>query len=138
MAQHIARRIVIWIDHQAAVLVTLAGNHPGRKWVVYSNADPRTRGGSGPQHRLEAHRQEALRRFYKAVARSLDPGDTILILGPDPCKHELRRHIEDHHGLAGKVVALLGAPRLSDAELVALGEAFFSAQSDDVRARGTA
>ncbi len=36
MDQHIARRIVIWIDHQAAILVTLAGNHPGRKTMGYS------------------------------------------------------------------------------------------------------
>jgi hypothetical protein len=127
MNQRIARRVVIWIDHHQAILITFAGDHPGARTVLYSGAEPHIRDGRGSRRRLEAHRQEALRHFYKAVARPLEPGDTIVILGSGMCKHEFRRHIERHQGLAGRVMAVIAAPRLTDAELIACAEAFFDA-----------
>ena len=95
--------------------------------MLYSGAEPHIPGGRGSRRRLEAHRQEALRHFYKAVARPLEPGDTIVSLGSGMCKHEFRRHIERHQGLAGRVIAVIAAPRMTDAELIACAEAIFNA-----------
>jgi hypothetical protein len=137
MNQHIPRRVAIWIDHQSAILIMFGDNRQGDRTVIASGADPHIR-SSGSYRPHEAHRRETLRHFYKAVARRLDPGDMVVILGPGPCKYELRRHIERHEGLAGRVVALIGAPRLTDAELLARAETMLNTLPGAAPAEATA
>ena len=126
MSHHTPRHVAIWIDHQSAILIVFGSDRPGERTVIASGAEPHMR-GSGPYRPFEAHRRETLRHFYKAVTRRLDPDDMVVILGPGPCKHELRRHIERHEGFAGQIVAVIGTPRLTDAELIARAETALNA-----------
>jgi len=71
-----------------------------------------------------------LKHFYDEVVHYLSSADDVLILGPGQAKHELRRRIEHHKILKGKVLALINASRLTEAELIDQAEAFFGSESD--------
>ena len=130
MSPHIPRRVVIWTDHQKAILVTFVREQLAGKEEVLSSAGPHTHGGGWAQHHIEAHRHEVLKHFYEEVIHHLGPVDEILILGPGQAKHDLHRSIEHHKGLKGKVMAVVNASRLTERELIAEAERFFRAENN--------
>jgi peptide subunit release factor 1 (eRF1) len=128
MNQETPRRVAIWIDHREAILATFVGNHIKAEGHISSDAGPHTHGGGWSQRRIEAHRYEMLKHFYEEVVHHLGPVDEILILGPGQAKLELRKHIEHHKGLKGRVRALANAPHLTEAELITQAETLFNSE----------
>jgi peptide subunit release factor 1 (eRF1) len=129
MGHDIARRVAIWIDHREAMMITFRGEAIVAEEELFSEVGPRTRGGGWAQHRIEAHRHEILKHYYEEVIEHLGPVDEILILGPGQAKQELRKSIEHHKGLRGKVMATHSASRLTEHEVVAEAEQFFDSES---------
>ena len=130
MSTYVSHHVAIWIDHQEAILVSFAGDHLDNEEDVFSSAGPHTHGGGRSQHHFESHRHEILKHFYDEVIHHLGSADEVLVLGPGQAKHDLRRRIEHHKSLKGKVSALINASRLTEAELISQAEAFFSSESD--------
>lgn len=128
MSREAPRRVAIWVDHQEAILITFRGEEVTGEEELFSEAGPHTHGGGWAQHRIEAHRHEVLKHYYEQVIQHLGPVDEILILGPGQAKHELHHSIDHHKGLKGKVMALRGASRLTEDEIIAEAEQFFDSE----------
>jgi hypothetical protein len=133
MSHDIPRRVAIWIDHREAILIAFRGEVVTGEEEILSEAGPHTHGGGWAQHRIEAHRHEMLKHYYEEVIQHLGPVDGILILGPGQAKHELHGSIEHHKGLKGKVMALRGASRMNEREVIAEAEQFFDSESQASR-----
>ena len=129
MNRQMPRRVAIWIDHREAILVFIRGEQVTSEEELFSEAGSHTHGGGWAQHRIEAHRHEMLKHYYEEVIQRLGPVDEILILGPGQAKHELHRSIDHHRGLKGKVVAVRGADRLTEQEVIAKAGEFFDAEA---------
>jgi peptide subunit release factor 1 (eRF1) len=128
------RRVAIWIDHRDAILVTFRGEQVTGEEELFSEIGPHTHGGGWAQHRIEAHRHEMLKHYYEEVIQHLGPVDEILILGPGQAKHELHHSIDHHKGLAGSVLAVLSAPRMTEQQVIAEAEEFFAPESQRAQA----
>ena len=133
MSEHNPRYIAIWIDHRSATVLTFTGDNLEREQEFLSNAGPHTHGGGWSQRRIEAHRHEMLKHFYEEIIQHLGPVDEILILGPGQAKYELKKRIEHHKGLKGKVMDLDSAPEMSEVELIAQAEAFFRSLAENTQ-----
>ncbi len=133
MSEHNSRYIAIWIDHRSATVLTFTGDNLEREQEFLSNAGPHTHGGGWSQRRIEAHRHEMLKHFYEEVIHHLGPVDEILILGPGQAKYELSKRIDHHRGLKGKVMAIVNAQELSEADLITQAEAFFASLAEDAQ-----
>jgi peptide subunit release factor 1 (eRF1) len=129
MTRQRPRRVVVWIDHREAILVTFRGEQVTGEEELFSEVRPHTHGGGWAQHRIEAHRHEMLKHYYEEVIQHLGPVDEILILGPGQAKHELHHSIDHHKGLKGRVVAVRSTSRLTEQEVIAEGEEFFAPES---------
>ena len=105
------RHVVIWLDGYHAVLLVLENE---------SSAVPHLQGsGDGClQRQIDARQCWSMHHYHDAVLAYLEPENEILLLGPGQAKQELRRQIERHRGLKGKVVGLYHASELATAELV--------------------
>jgi hypothetical protein len=106
-SQHIA----IWIDSHLAFLVLF-----GPDQLLGSLAPTTDHGWS--QYRINARRYLRMQQYYDAILTYLEPGDEVLLLGPDAAKHDLHQLIERHRGSKGGVVGLYHASRLAEADLV--------------------
>jgi peptide subunit release factor 1 (eRF1) len=131
MSEHNPRYIAIWIDHRSATVLAFIGDDLKKEQEFLSDAGPHTHGGGWSQRRIEAHRHEMLKHFYEEIIQHLGPVDEILILGPGQAKHELNNRIEHHKGLKGKVMDLVGAPEMSEEELITQAEAFFKSLAEN-------
>jgi len=125
MNQQNPRRVAVWLDQRIAILVAFEGECLEAEEEIVSEAGPHTHGGGWSQHRIEAHRHELLKHFYEEIVDHLGAVDEILIVGPGQAKHDLRKHIEHHKGLKGKVVELETVDKMTEKELVARAESFF-------------
>jgi hypothetical protein len=114
------RRIVIWIDHRTAILTIFEGEYLEAESVFHSTAGPHIHGGGWSQHRIQAHNHELLKHFYDEVIQHLGSPDEIFVLGPGQAKYELRKRIEHHRGLKGKMIGLHHATRISPDELIVM------------------
>ena len=133
MGHDMPRRVAIWIDHREAILITFHGEQVTGEEELFSEVGPHTHGGGWAQHRIEAHRHEVLKHYYEDVIQHLGPVDEILLLGPGQAKHELHQSVEHHKGLRGKVMAVRGADRLTEQEVIAEAEQFFDSKSQKPR-----
>ncbi len=133
MSKHDPRYIAIWIDHRLASALTFTGENLDREQEFLSNAGSHTHGGGWSQRRIEAHRREMLKHFYEEVIQHLGPVDEILILGPGQAKYELKKRIDHHKGLKGKVMDLVSAPEMSELELITQAEAFFKSLAENTQ-----
>ena len=129
MNHQMPRRVAIWLDHREAILITFRGEQVTGEEELFSEVGSHTHGGGWAQHRIEAHRHEVLKHYYEEVIQHLGPVDEILLLGPGQAKHELHQSIDHHKGLRGKVIAVQGADRLTEQEVIAEAEQFFESRS---------
>lgn len=106
-----SRHIAIWIDGHQALLVLFGADQP------FGSLAPTTDDGRS-QYRIDARRYLRMKQYYDAVLTYLEPGDEVLLLGPDEAKHNLRQLIERYGGSKGSVVGLYHASRLAEADLV--------------------
>jgi hypothetical protein len=114
------RRIAIWIDRRTAILNTFVGGESEAAQLFHPEAGPPADHDGWSWRRIEAHRRELRKHFCDRVVLCLGTADEILILGPGLAKYELRRRIERHKGLRGKVVAVQNADTIPQVQLITI------------------
>src|SRR5690242_19747994 len=89
----------LWIDHEKAVIVFLAGNDAEIK-LITSDIEKKHRqsGVATPaddirQRELTVH----LNLFYDEVVSSIGGAEEILVFGPGEAKGELRKRLDKNH-----------------------------------------
>jgi hypothetical protein len=112
------RHLAVWIDSQEAILVILEGHTSASEKPLRSEPCPKNACEDDCLYHIDARQSVGPQQFYDAVLCHLGPLDEILILGPGRPKFELRRKIEAHEGLKGKVADLRTAVRIPQVELV--------------------
>jgi len=120
------RQIAIWVDHQEAFLAKFQDEQLSREEEIISEIGSDTHGRGWQRHYFEAHHHEQLKHFYDEIVEHLGTVDEILIMGPGQAKHELRRRIEHHKGLRGKVVDLKTKDKISEDQFIQEAEAYFN------------
>ena len=111
----------LWIDHQKAVIVFVAGKDAETK-LINSNIEKHHRqsGVSMPaddvrQRDLTGH----LNSFYDEVVSSIRQAESILILGPGEAKGELKKRL-DKVSTSGRFVEIKTSDKMTQPQLVAL------------------
>jgi hypothetical protein len=125
----------IWIDHKAAVIVTLTGTGE-RIWRIPSHVEKQRRrisasasvsvatGEVPPDGSREREYQQHLARYYDEIISQVRMADEILILGPGEAKGELKKRFEKHHG-GPHTFTLETADKLTEAQILARVRAHF-------------
>ncbi len=125
----------VWIDHQKAIIVV-----PGQDAATTVEADvprhTRFSGGSGhpagassqrggSEKRREARYDNALDRYFDAVAAQLGDVESLLILGPGEAKAQLAARLERVTARPKPVVAVQTTDKLTDAQVRARVAEYF-------------
>ena len=111
----------IWIDHKKAIVVSVA---PDRSAVTRLRSSLRSHGryhgahDSGGERKYEARHEQGLAHYLDAVARHVERGDEVLILGPGETKRALARRLGQIKSLIGVTTKTSPADALSEAQLV--------------------
>jgi len=117
-----SHQVGIWIDHEKAVIVTISAGHVSTKTLV-SDVGPHTRyAGSqegGGEKKYEERHSQALDRYYDDVISQLGEPDALLLFGPGEAKLQLKHRLGRSHVLSERIVAVEGADKLTDPQIVA-------------------
>lgn len=112
------RRAIVWIDHEKSHIFDYdaQGVHPRHHAPKYE----------GPvEHGQQSKEHE--KRFYHALAESLENNDLILVVGPGMAKEEFKNHCEVHHPEVDKAIfkvePMKGHPSKDD--ILALSDKLF-------------
>jgi hypothetical protein len=131
------KTVGLWIDHEKAVIVFLAGNDAETK-LVTANLEKHHR-QSGVQTPADDIRQRKstleLSGFYDDVISSIRDAESVLILGPGEAKGELRKRLEKEN-LGGRIVGIVTTDRMTDPQIVAAVRGHFNQKSQQ-RVRGS-
>jgi hypothetical protein len=112
----------IWIDRKKAVIVSVTRDHSALTRLRSSlRAHGRYHGprDSGGEKTYEARHEQGVAHYLDAVARHVERGDEVLILGPGDTRHALARRISRIKSLIGVATKASAADKISDADLVA-------------------
>ena len=115
-------KLGIWIDQKKAVIVTVARDHSVVTRLRSSLRPHRRYHGAqdgGGEQKYEARHAQGLAHFVDAVARHVERGDEVLILGPGESKGALARRIRQIKSLRGVAATATAADKLSEAQIVA-------------------
>jgi hypothetical protein len=121
---HVKKQAGLWIDHRKAVIVLVTEQEEDVKEVI-SDMEKHVRFSGGPgtddgsaedmrDRRFESH----LNAYYDRVIAAVRAADSIMIFGPGEAKGELRKRLE-HEGLAGQVLAMETADKMTDRQIAA-------------------
>ena len=128
------KTVGLWIDHKKAVIVFLGGKDAETK-LVTSNIEKHHR-QSGVATPADDIRQRELtvelNRFYDEVVSSMRDAEEILILGPGEAKDELKKRLAKAK-LAGRIVGIEAADKMTDPQIVAKVRKRFLNQSQAAR-----
>lgn len=111
----------IWIDRKQAVIVSVTRDH---SVLTRLRSSLRSHGryhgphDSGGERKYEARHEQALAHYLDAVARHVERGDEVLILGPGDTKRALARRIGQIKSLIGVTTKAAAADKINDAELI--------------------
>jgi len=115
-------KLGIWIDRKKAVIVSVARDHSA---VTHLRSSLRPHGDyhgaqdGGGEKKYEARHEQGVAHFLDAVARHVERGDEVLILGPGESKGALARRIRQIKALKSVATKTSAADKLTDAQLVA-------------------
>lgn len=115
-------KLGIWIDHRNALIVSVARDH---SVVTRLRSSLRPHGhyhgaqDGGGEKKYEARHAQGLSHFVDAVARHVERGDEVVILGPGDSKGELARRIRQIKSLKGVATTTTAADKLTEAQIVA-------------------
>jgi hypothetical protein len=115
-------KLGIWIDHKKAVIVSVAREHSLVTRLRSSLRPHRHYHGAqdgGGEKKYEARHEQAVAHFVDAVARHVERGDEVLILGPGETKGALARRIRQIKSLKEVATTTTAADKLSEAQIVA-------------------
>src|SRR5687768_7250261 len=103
------KELGVWIDHHAAVIVTVADDGEEIKRI---SSDMKKQGGlsahslaDSPEARRARRFGEHLHSYYAEVMAAICAADSILILGPGEAKTELEKQLVQEK-LSGRIVAI--------------------------------
>lgn len=128
----------IWIDHERALLVTVA---PFGLIIqrVRSELEKRSRMGGGSRARAaggpqevfdetsrDARREQQLQRYYRKILQLLREADEIYICGPGEAKTELRKTLAGTSWGEARIRAVEAADRMTDRQFKAKAQAVFA------------
>jgi hypothetical protein len=115
-------KLGIWIDHKKAIVVSVAREHT---LVTRLRSSLRPHGrfhgaqDGGGEQKYEARHLKGVAHFIDAVARHVERGDEVFILGPGEAKGALARRIRQMKSLKGVATTSNAAGKLSEAQIVA-------------------
>ena len=115
-------KLGIWIDRKKAVIVSVARDHSA---VTHLRSSVRPHShyhgaqDGGGEKKYEARHEQDVAHFVDAVARHIERGDEVLILGPGESKGALARRIRQIKALKSVATKTSAADKLTDAQLVA-------------------
>jgi stalled ribosome rescue protein Dom34 len=105
-----------------ATIVSVARDHSA---VTHLRSSLRPHGDyhgaqdGGGEKKYEARHEQGVAHFVDAVARHVERGDEVIILGPGESKSALARRIRQIKALKGVAMTTTAADKLTEAQLVA-------------------
>lgn len=117
------KRVGLWIDRHKAVIVSIANNVEARRiitsdmehYIIYSTVVP---GDGSPENIRDRRFWNHLGEYYDKIIAHISDATEIQIFGPEEAKYELVRHLESE-GLAGNIVSLEDAVKMTDLQIAA-------------------
>jgi hypothetical protein len=139
----VGKSAAIWIDHERALLVTVASygtiiqrvrSDVEKRSHMGGGSRRRDRAGGGPQDVFDetsrdARHERQLQRYYHKVMELLREADCIYICGPGEAKIELRRALEKTPWGKTRIRAVEPADRMTDRQFKAKALAVFATPS---------
>jgi hypothetical protein len=133
--------IGIWVDHKKAFVASIIKDEEMKKETIHcieSKVEGRVRlsGGSryatpyGPQDvtyekSIEERRKHHLRQYYQKIIRAIQGARKVLIFGPGEAKLELEKEIRKSKELAGKIVGVETADKMTERQIAAKVRRYF-------------
>lgn len=119
------KTVGLWIDHERAVIVSVAGADEEIK-LVHSNIEEqrieqqrRQNGRSVPSDDIRLRvLTEHLNTYYEEVISGIHDAKSILIFGPGEAKGELKKRLEKDN-LGERIVGVETADKMTDQQIVA-------------------
>ena len=109
----------LWIDHEKAVIVLLAGSDAETKLVTSDTEMQQRQSGAGTQVDDRQRESKAeLSDFLDDVILCIRAAEEILIFGPGEAKDELRKRLEKDH-LGRRIVGVEASDQMTDLQTVA-------------------
>jgi hypothetical protein len=116
-------KVGIWIDQKKAIIVSVTREHSA---VTRLRSSVRPHGryhgaqDGGGEKKYEERHARHVAHFLDAVARQVERGDEVFILGPGEIKGALARRIRQIKSLRGvETAAPKAADKLTEAQLIA-------------------
>jgi hypothetical protein len=129
-------RVGLWIDHRKAFVVAVTAKGEATRLII-SRVDKQLGRPDGIRSttpfesqlvKADDRQERRLTRlydiYYDAVVASLRDAEEILILGPGEAKGELKKRLKKG-GLAGRVVGLETADKMTDRQIEAKVRGYF-------------
>lgn len=115
------KKVGLWLDRTKAVIVSIADNIEARRiitsdmehYVLYSTIVP---GDGSPENVRDRRFWNHLGEYYDQIIAHIRDASEIQIFGPGGAKYELQKHLENE-GLAGRIVSLEDADKLTDHQI---------------------
>ena len=110
----------LWIDHEKAVIVLLAGSDAETKLVTAGTEMPQRQSGAATQvdDIRQRESKEELSDYFDDVIFCIRAAEEILIFGPGEAKDELRKRLEKDH-LGRRIVGVEASDQMTDLQTVA-------------------
>ena len=135
--------IGLWIDHEKAYIVTVAGEQVTTSFLeseVEGRSKPSAGSRSkkspyGPQdvsseRKTEGRRGQQLSRYYREVMGIIGDADRVLIFGPGEARIELEKEIKKSKQFAARVMAVEPADKMTENQMAAKVKKFFAPYLD--------
>lgn len=122
------KELGLWIDHRAAVVVTVAEKGEEIKRIS-SDVEKHDRFSANapegsPEDRRDRRFGEHLQQYYTEVILAIREADSILIMGPGEAKGELEKRLA-HEKLSGRIVGIETVDKLTEPQIVAKVRQYF-------------
>lgn len=131
----------IWVDHEKAFVASVVKNDEMTNEAIHqikSNVEGHFRlsGGSrsrtpyGPQDvasekSIDKRRNHHLRQYYQEIIRQIQDSPKVLIFGPGEAKLGLEKEIRKSKELAGKLVGVETADKMTERQIAAKVRKYF-------------
>jgi len=124
-------KVGLWIDHKNAIIVTLNQEKATTKIIecdierhVHPSGGGRSSTPYGPQDvvsesKWEGRYKQHFDRYYSDVIDYVRNANEILIFGPASAKDELKKAINKHKDLVGRIVGVEPADKMTQNQIVA-------------------
>ena len=127
------KRVGLWLDRNKAVIVSIANKTEARRiitsdmehYVLYSTVVP---GDGAPENIRDRRFWNHLGEYYNQIIEYIRDATEIQIFGPEVAKFELQKRLESE-GLAGHIVSIDAADKLTDFQIITRIQNRFPMQS---------